>query len=152
MNNSRLTSRLLRAISRGSSGLTLIEVIIAVALLGVIAAGYMSALSTATMAVSLADQRTAAESLARTEMEYVKSQRDYLEAPWEYEIPHGSAPPWDESHTIPEDYDGYIVHVSAEPLHADGDDGIQVITVIVSHVTKEGVITLEGYKRRAIES
>ena len=135
---------------KNEKGFTLIEVIIAVALLGVIAVALLGALGTASLAMFIADERATAESLARSEMEYVKG-ANYTDAPWSppsYELP-GTPPSWDMSHTLPTGYDGYTAHVTAEPLNGT-DDGIQKITIVVSHLGKEittsGNITLENYK------
>ena len=127
---------------KNEKGLTLIEVIIAVALLGIIVVAFFGALSTASKALFIADEQATAESLARTEMEYVKSV-DYVTAPWSYQLP--STPPWwDASHTLPAGYDNYTVNVSAAPLPGP-DDGIQKITVTVSYLG-DMVLTLEDYK------
>jgi len=69
-----LKVKLRRACQGHSPGFTLIEVVIAIALIGLIGAAVLSALSTASLALIIADQRATAESLARTQMEYVKSQ------------------------------------------------------------------------------
>jgi len=133
-------------------GFSLIEVMIAVALLGVVAVAFLSALGTGSKAIFIADERATAESLARTEMEYVRNQ-DYSGAPWAYDLPSGTPPAdpptwWaSANHTLPAGYDGYTVDVTAVPLHAT-DDGIQKITVIVIHNynNNKEVIKLEGYR------
>lgn len=118
-------TRCLRGHSKGMSG---IEVIIALGILGLVAIVFLSGLSTALKASYLADERSVAESLARSEMEYVKSQ--------EYETT--------EYDVIPDVPDDYSIQVTAESLDTP-DDGIQKITVTVSH-DSEVVFTLEGYK------
>ena len=123
-------------------GFTLIEVIIAIALIGVLAVAFFSALGTASLGLVTADERTSAESLARSEIEYVKNEV-YYAAPWSYELP-STPPPWDASRTLPSIYDGYSVNVTATLIHA-GDDGIQKLTVTVDH--DDEVITLIGYKK-----
>jgi prepilin-type N-terminal cleavage/methylation domain-containing protein len=143
---------------RNEKGLSLIEVIIALALLGIVGLAFLGALSTASKAVMVTDERATAESLARTEMEYVKSQAygdvDYI--PWSYEIPSGTSPTgqlpewWDPAHTLPPGYDNYSVTVSATSLDPDGDgtdddDGLLLITVTVYHIG-DFVLDLTGYK------
>jgi prepilin-type N-terminal cleavage/methylation domain-containing protein len=125
-------------------GFTFIEVLVALAILGIIAAAFMFALASSSRSASLSDERTSAESLARTELEYVKNSV-YDVAPWQYQLPPAQ-PPWnpDPPHTLPADYSGYSVNVSASLVHAT-DDGLQLITVVVSHGTKT-VFTLTGYK------
>jgi len=63
-----------------SGGFTLIEVLIALALFTIIAIVFAGGLATASRAVLIADVRTRAESLARTQMESVKEER-YEDAP-----------------------------------------------------------------------
>ena len=116
------------------SGVTLIETVVAVAILGVIAVTFLSGLATTSRAVFIADERATAESLAQSQMEWVKNVNysynatEYSPAP----IPGGK------------DYINYSANISAQPLHAP-DDGIQKITVTVKRSDK-GVIKLEGYK------
>jgi prepilin-type N-terminal cleavage/methylation domain-containing protein len=142
---------------RNEKGLSLIEVIIALALLGIVGLAFLGALSSASKAVIITDERATAESLARTEMEYVKSQNysdvDYI--PWSYDVPYGTPPAeppewWDPAHTLPPGYDNYSVTVSAVSLDPDGDgtdddDGLLLITVTVYHFEKL-VLDLTGYK------
>ena len=123
------------------------EVIIAIALLGIVAVGILSGLSTGSKAIFVADKRATAESLARTEMEYVRNQV-YSVASWDYSLPSGTTvkqyPSWwsTANHVLPAGYAGYTVDVTAAPLSSHGiDDGIQKITVIVKHEDKPGVLT-----------
>jgi len=99
-------------------------------------------LAASSKAVSLSDERTSAESLARTELEYVKNSV-YVPATWVYQLP-GTPPSWDANHTLPANYTGYSVRVSSSLVHTT-DDGLQLITVVVSHGAKT-VFTLTGYK------
>ena len=126
--------RIARKLGGNESGVTLIETMIALALLALIAAALLGGLATAAQATFLADERATAESLARSQMEYVKTLN------YEYGTTQYSPAP------IPsgKDYSGYSVTIAAEPLH-DSDDGIQKITVTVSHTDKL-VLTVEDYK------
>ena len=54
-------------------GQMLIEVLVAMAILGVVAVAFLSALVTSYGAVALADRKTTAESLTRTEIERVRN-------------------------------------------------------------------------------
>lgn len=143
---------------RGSSrGFTLIEVVIAIALIGIVGAAILSALSTASLALIIADTRATAESIARTQMEYVKNQ-EYEPAPnggvWVYsklpdiDIPEGYSilsmnrvgetpdvvgVPWDSGNNT-------AAHVDA---------GLQRIKLVIKHDDKE-IVTLEDYKRQPI--
>jgi len=128
-NNTGILFRVAKRLKGNETGVTLIEALVALAILGLIAVAFLSGLTTAAQATFIADQRATAESLARSQMEYVKN-LDYVDAPWLYEA---------------ED-NGYIVNVAAKLLDGhDPDDGIQKITVTVEHHDKP-VFTLEGYK------
>ena len=135
---------------KNEKGMSLIEVLIALAILGIVAAAFLSGMATASRALIIADERTTAESLARTEMEYVKNCKytDLPPTPWSYELPSGS-PVWDIEHILPAGYDEYSLAVDGSALDADNDGNndadIQKITVTVDHQNKE-VITLVGYK------
>ena len=146
MKRVRLNSKARRAWRGSSQGFTILELTMAIALLGIIAVSIMTALSTATMALIISDRRATAESLARTQMEYVK---DNSINPYDDEEPQTYEHGPEES----PDHPGFFISVSAEPLH-DPDDGIQLITVTVTYNTLgaenqevERQFTLEDYKR-----
>ncbi len=124
-----------KIVIKNERGIGLIEVLVALAILGIVAAAFLSGLATATKAIYIADVRTTAESLARSQMEYVKNQ------------------PYDD--TLPIAYDeisdpDFNIDITAERLDPEGDgfdddDGIQKITVTVEF-QGEVKITLEDYK------
>jgi prepilin-type N-terminal cleavage/methylation domain-containing protein len=146
---------------KSEKGFSLLEVIIAIALLGIVGVAFLGSLATASRAIFHADERATAESLARTEMEYIRNQ-EYSGAPWDYTLDYTGAsserdstdqPSWwsDEAGNekppfLSDNYQGYIVEVTVKPLHAT-DDGIQEITVVVKHLDKpEDIVTLVGYR------
>jgi len=124
----------LNKVACGESGTTFIETVVALALLGIIAVAFLSGLATASKASIIADEQAAAESLARSQMEWAK-EADYTENATGY----SPAPILGGS-----DYAGYSANITAEPLHTP-DDGIQKVTVTVKHYEKE-IVQLEGYK------
>ena len=141
---------------RAEKGFTLIEVIIAMALLGIVGVALLSGMLTSYLSVSLADELATAESLARTEMEYVRNQAysvcvEEQHYKWDYELPSGTTvngyPSWwsNANHVLPAGYEAYTVSVVVEALHPT-DDGIQKMTVIVKHRDKPDVVTLVGYR------
>jgi len=142
---------------RKQRGFGLVEVIIALGLLGIIGIAFLGALATSSSAVMISDERATAESLARSEMEYVKSQ-EYSSTPWSYELPSGTSPTgqlpewWDPDHALPPGYENYTATAEVEWLDPVGDgsnndDGLQKITITVTFVPEEKtVIILEGYK------
>lgn len=145
-----LRLRVTKKLEGGESGVALIETLVALAILGLIAVVFLSGLATAARATLIADEQATAESLARSEIEYVKSQ-DYID----YSVdPHDV---YDEI-TPPEGSEGYSVGIIAEPIDPDTglpygetggifeqDDDIQRITVTVNRGSKL-LLTLEGYK------
>ncbi len=127
-------ARMLRIFALSESGVTLIETLIALALLGIIAVTFLSGLATTSKAAFTTDERATAESLARSQMEWVKNV-DYVYSATEYSpapVPGGK------------DYINYSAIIVAQPLH-NPDDGIQKITITVERSDKV-VITLDGYK------
>jgi prepilin-type N-terminal cleavage/methylation domain-containing protein len=153
MKKVRLSNKIRKALRRSSKGVTLIEVLVALALFAIIGIAFAGGLGTASRAVLTGDIRTNAESLARTEMEYVKSQ-DYSAGNWSYVVtylggstcPPGECPSWDLSaHYLSEEHALYTVEVEAVLLDDESQYPIQQIIVTVSHESTY-VITLEGYK------
>lgn len=118
------------------SGISLIETLLAVVILGLIAVPFISAVTTSSKAAFAVDQRTTAESLAQSQMEWIKSVT-YVEDATDYP----PAPMPSDS-----DYANYSVVITAAPLR-DPDDGMQKITVTIKHSDKT-IIRLESYKRQ----
>ena len=58
---------------RGQKGFTLVEILVAIAIMGVVAVGFLSALTTAYGSVIVADRHTKAENLTRTTFEYMRN-------------------------------------------------------------------------------
>jgi prepilin-type N-terminal cleavage/methylation domain-containing protein len=128
-----------KAISRfhkEQRGISLVETLVAVAILGVIAVVFINGLTTAYKAGQINDEQTTAESIAQSQMEWVRNASYEEEA-----TAYSQAPLPDDS-----DYVNYTVVITAEPLHSP-DDGLQKITVTVSHLGKQ-IIQLESYKRQ----
>jgi len=155
--------KLYKTLQNNSEGMTLIEVIIALAILGLVAVTFLVGLSTALKATSLADERATAQSLAQSQMEYVKSQNYSSVNAWSYTVStserNSSNPPlpwWDPANDEPpllsNDYAGYCVKVESGQVDAGTgeDEGIRKITVTVYHSEQvdedEKVLTLEDYK------
>jgi prepilin-type N-terminal cleavage/methylation domain-containing protein len=153
-------SNKVRKTLRGSSrGVTLIEVLVALALFGIIGIAIAGGLGTASRAVLTADIRTNAESLARTQMEYVKSQNMTYE-----QAPAGGVANYTKISGIPEGYticsvgrngipdncnlSDPIIAVpwdSGNNTDAYVDNGLQKIKLVIKHEGTK-VLTLEGYK------
>jgi prepilin-type N-terminal cleavage/methylation domain-containing protein len=162
MRTTKLGNKAMKAWRGHSPGFTLIEVLIALALFTIIAFVFAGGLSTASRAVLIADVRTRAESLARTQMEYVKSQNytAATQSPWQVlyqrlpDIPPSYFICSVNTTTNQTAYCGNtpsmsIIAVawnSAKNQPATSETGLQKITLVIGHDDRE-VITLEGYKR-----
>ncbi len=123
---------ILRVFIHRESGTTLIETLVALAVLGIIAVTFLSGLATSSKATFTADERATTESLARSQMEWAKSASYNATGYYPALILSGK------------DYTNYSANITAQPLHPP-DNNIQKITVTVKH-SGEQVFTLEGYK------
>jgi len=99
------------------------------------------------------DDKAAAESLVRAELEYVKNS-PYNFTGFSYSLP-GTPPPWDLNRTTLDScYAGYSVNVTGVPIdpvtgqalpNPNDDKHIQNITVVVYH-GNSSVLTMSTYK------
>jgi hypothetical protein len=140
-------------LKKREEGISLVEVLIALALLGMIAAGFLMAIFTSMKASFIADERTTAESIARSQIEFVKEQ-DYIEA-----TGIGGEVIYLEIIGIPDGYTVWSINRAEETVEdivgipwdsqnniARGDDvGLQRIKLLIRHYGKD-ILTLEGYK------
>lgn len=121
---------------RSEKGLTLIELIIALGLLGVLVIAFLGAMAGASKAMFLADERTTAESIARAEMEYVKN--------LEYE--HNSPQSYEKINQSVAGFSDYTITTGITELSLQ----LQKVSITVLHngnpVYTSGNFTLEGYK------
>ena len=125
---------LITRILRGQKGVSLVETVVALAILAAIGVTFLSGLATTSRAVALVDEQATAESIAWSQMETVKHTSYVPEA-----STYAASPiPADK------DYLNYSVVITAQPLH-NPDDGIQRIKVTVSR-SGAGIVTVEGYK------
>jgi prepilin-type N-terminal cleavage/methylation domain-containing protein len=161
MKTPRMSSQARKAFRGRSRGFTLVEVVIAIALLGIISVAVLGALSYASTILIIADRRATAESLAKSQMEYVKNND---KSPYDDDVTHNPPQYVGDSSIIPANYNVAITAVRLDPK-GDGtinDDGIQQITVTVSYnilrydVTSQKStlvgqnFTLEDYKREPV--
>jgi prepilin-type N-terminal cleavage/methylation domain-containing protein len=115
---------------KDEEGFSLIEVIVSLALLGIIAVGFLSALATASRATFITEERQTAKNLAESQIEYVKGQS--------YDTSEYPAAP------VPAEYGIYTANISAESLYSQ-ESNIQKVTVTIKHQGKV-VKTLDDYK------
>lgn len=115
----------------GQEGIGLVETLIAVAILGVTLVVLLAAISTGSVGVATTEERVTAENLARSQLEYTKSQ------------PYSTAPASYATVTPPA---GYTVSADATSIpEAGGDNSVQMITVTVTR-DSETLLTVEDFK------
>jgi prepilin-type N-terminal cleavage/methylation domain-containing protein len=109
---------------KGEKGLTLLETILALAILGIISASFLSGLATTSTARVTADERASGKILAETLMEDIKKQ------------------PYDPSYTtvIPPEFIGYTSNISVAE-----NNNIQSINITIMSRGHD-VLTLQSYK------
>jgi prepilin-type N-terminal cleavage/methylation domain-containing protein len=110
-------------------GVSLVESLVAVAILGTALVMFMSGLSTGLLSTGRIDRLSTAHELARSQLEDTKAQA-FVIAPYTY--PSVAAPA------------GYTVTSEATDA-GNGDSAVQLITVVVTKDT-EVLFTLEGLK------
>ena len=135
-------------VHRSERGVSLMETLVALAIMSFIAVAIISGISMSVKSNEVARKIISAESLARAELDYIKSIKStdaryngtWVPSSWEYTVaksPLPNTPPtWDSVHTgLPDGYDGYSVTCSAIPLPATTqttyDTDVQKITVTV---------------------
>jgi len=125
--------KVVKKLKRNETGVALIETLVALVVLGLVSTAFLSALATASKATIIANEQTTAESLVRSQIEYVKNCA-YQYAASEY--------PVDPALTIPE---GWAVPPPIVELVHETDDGIQKVTVTAEH-NGEAVLSIEIHK------
>jgi Tfp pilus assembly protein PilV len=107
-------------------GSSLLETIVALALLSIISVSFLSALATTSTARATASERATSKILAESLMEEIKKE------------PYAATYP---GVTVPNEYPGYAANITIQSEL----NGIQNITIAISHVDRE-VFRLESYK------
>jgi prepilin-type N-terminal cleavage/methylation domain-containing protein len=118
----------------GERGLTLIEILVALGILAAVAVVFLLGMTTSSKAVMVSQERVAVDSLAKSQMENIKS--------WPYD---DNDPPNYEAAKLSDLPDGYDITIFAVRLDPDedgldDDDGLQEITV---EVIRNGELSFE---------
>ena len=124
--------RIRRLLQGSSRGLTLVEVIIAMVLFGVLAISFLSAIGTGSILLSGTNERQTAKNLAESQMEYVMS------------LPFDDG--YERSEAIMAEYPGYDVEINVHDI-SGRDRNIQRVTVIVTRRGEE-ITRLQGHRTR----
>ena len=112
---------------KGETGTSLIETVVALALLSIVGVTFLGALATSSSARAIADEHASARILAESQMENIRKQ--------DYAFSYDTAP-------IPAEYASYSTQIDVDNLR---NGNIQKITITVRHHDKN-VTTLESYK------
>jgi type II secretory pathway pseudopilin PulG len=121
-------------VMREERGETLIEVVIAIGVIGIVMVGFLGALRGGMMTLISTDERQTAVSLAQSQMENVRMQpflTSYTPAP------------------VPAEYAGYSVAISADSINTR-DVNMQNVKITVSHQGRAIIMapgcTLESFR------
>lgn len=132
----------LRQALHGERGIALTEALVTMGIIGIVTVAFLTSMSATSKAVLVSQERVTAENLAKSQMEYVRSQQyDELNTPPQYTLlPAGDIP------------ENYAIVTTSERLDPEGDgavddDGLQKVTVIVNHDGAE-TFRLEGYRMK----
>lgn len=130
---------------RGQQGFTLVEVLIALAILGLVGVSAMSAINVSSRTILTSREQTIAESLTRSAIEYAKQIPYDSGEPFEYiiseDIIDTDGPPYYGEYRIGDDPD--VNKVSATLV--EGQPGLQKITVKV-YRNNRLISATEAYK------
>jgi prepilin-type N-terminal cleavage/methylation domain-containing protein len=132
---------------RSEKGFALVEILMSLALVGIVAIGLLSGLATSFKAVAVSDERVIAESLAKSQLEYLKVQDYIAVADYDPGNPEKRYEPVD----IPQDLvdKGYGIDISPpQTVVSPGEEEwfeLQSITVVIEQNGEE-ILTISIYK------
>ena len=115
---------------KSEKGFSLIETLVALALLGIIGVSFFNGLATTSTARATADERVSSKILAEILMESVKKQSYNLSANYTY--------------AVPDEFAGYSAELTVENIR---NDYLQKLTFTIYQKDDE-TFTLESYKSR----
>jgi len=131
----------------GERGLTLIEILVALGILAAVAVVFLVGMATSSKAVMVSQERVAVDSLAKSQMESIKSQAYIKRADYD---PNDPAKRYELINIDPDLVaQGYAIAISSPQdvisPPVPGSENIQRITVTVTRGV-DTVFTLVGYK------
>jgi len=131
---------------KSEKGFSLIETLVALALLGIITVGFLGGLGTTFIASAVGQERVVAESLGKSQLEYIKVQNFVPAASYTPGDPESCYQPID----IPDDLvdKGYDIEINApQTVATPGGDKfeLQSINVVIERDGEE-ILTLSDYK------
>lgn len=154
--NLRQTGERIRRLLERERGQVLIEVLIALAILGLMSTAFLGAMYTSLQSARVAEEQAVSLTIAKTQIEFARKQ-GYSESDWNYTVDTSSSstqePTWWATATpppIPAEHTGYsavVTGVSDVDVDGDGspDAGIRTITATVQH-SGDVTFTLKDYE------
>ena len=130
---------------QGQRGISLIETLVALAILGAIGVIFLNGLTTTSKGVMISQEKVSAESLAKSQVEYIKAQ-DYIPID-----DYGSENCTYEKIAIPDDLvgRGYDIEINLlpAPIFSGGERGfeLQSITVVIKR-NGEAMLRMSSYR------
>ena len=150
-------NKLAKVITGKSEGVTLIEALIALAILGVVAVAFLNGLFVTLHSVLIAHEHSVAQSLATSQLEYVKDQPygNCTGIPYVvYDTIELDSPEYSDYDIKGMDVNGTTVdNIIGIPFNPDtgevcypDDMGIQSVTIRIYHSDDTPLLTLTDYK------
>ena len=140
-------ARKLNVLANRESGVTLIETLVALAILGAVGVAFLSGMATTSRAVMVSQERVVAESLAKSQLEYIEAQDYISEADYDPNDPAKRYGLINISDELVEG--GYSIEMNPPQTIVSPDAGkgfeIQSIAVVVKRDGEE-MLTLSDYK------
>jgi prepilin-type N-terminal cleavage/methylation domain-containing protein len=126
---------------KNQKGFSLLEVILAIAIMGIVSVAFLGGLSNASKSLAFTNQRQRAKTFAEHQLEYVRSLTYHAPLVGGYDYPPDTS--------ISSEYPDYTATIKAYPI-SSRDNNIEKIIVVVSFkgtpVLLTGNSTVEGYK------
>jgi len=143
----------MKSIIKNQKGIAFVETLIALVILGLIGTAFMMALSVSSKAIITSDELTISESLARSQIEFIKQQ------PYDPAAAGGEGIYAKVGNIIPAGYEIWSIDSSSAVVvaivgvpwdsqtgaAAGSDSGLQKIRLVIKHNGIE-VYSMEGYK------
>lgn len=131
---------------KSEKGFALIETLVALALMGITAVGLLSGLSTTFRAGMISQERVTAESLAKSQWEYIRAQDYILTADYDPNDPDKRY----ELIDIPDELviKGYAIEIGTPQAiisPADSEFELQSITLVINCDSKQ-LLTMSDYR------
>jgi prepilin-type N-terminal cleavage/methylation domain-containing protein len=122
-------------VGRSTKGFAFIEILISLALLGIVSTAFFGAMGTASKSLIVNDEQQTSKNLAEMQLEYLKS------LPYASSYVPAAIPAGDEGYSVLTNGDGRLY---AEAV-ASRDNNIQKLTVTIVRDGKDA-ITVSGFK------